>query len=232
MIDLIKGLCRNAEAQSAQHVLNIGLAIQANTLLAQHYVGVALIAVQHHADNGGKCLYHLFRNPQEEYTAQIWEDILWIWLVQERPDLESLNQHQRIIDELRRIVHDTLLPAPWQHELGAGGIYARAAMLSSWMASPWGEAETEDILNTLVSSGTAQQFILLRIFLDIKNPISVAAPKEAFAAFAARFDIHFRECSALYDAALALSDLPLPANDSSGSTFHLNETLEECAWHL
>lgn len=130
-------------------------------------------------------LYHLFRNPQEEYTAQIWEDILWIWLVQERPALEALNQHQRIIDELRRIVHDTLLPAPWLPEQGAGGIYARAAMLSSWMASPWGEAETEDILNTLVSSGTAQQFILLRIFLDIKNPISVAAPKEAFAAFAA-----------------------------------------------
>lgn len=177
-------------------------------------------------------LYQLFRNPQEEYAAQIWEDILWIWLVQERPALESLNQHQRIIDELRRIVHDTLLPAPWLPEQGAGGIYARAAMLSSWMASHWGEAETEDILNTLVSSGTAQQFILLRIFLDIKNPIGVAAPKKAFAAFAARFDTHFRESSALYDAALALSDLPLPANDSSGSTFHLKETLEECEWHL
>lgn len=177
-------------------------------------------------------LYQLFRNPQEEYAAQIWEDILWIWLVQERPALESLNQHQRIIDELRRIVHDTLLPAPWLPEQGAGGIYARAAMLTSWMASPWGEAETEDILNTLVSRGTAQQFILLRIFLYIKNPISVAAPKEAFAAFAARFDTHFRESSALYDAALALSDLPLPANDSSGSTFHLKETLEECGWHL
>ena len=106
-------------------------------------------------------LYQFFRNPQEEYAAQIWEDILWIWLVQERPALESLNQHQRIIDELRRIVHDTLLPAPWMPELGAGGIYARASMLTNWMASPWGEAETEDILNTLVPGGTAQQFILL-----------------------------------------------------------------------
>lgn len=177
-------------------------------------------------------LYQLFRNPQEEYAAQIWEDILWIWLVQERPALESLNQHQRIIDELRRIVHDTLLPDPWLPEHGAGGIYARAAMLSSWMASPWGEAETESILNALVSGGEAQQFILLRLFLDIKNPISVAAPKEAFATFAARFDTHFRESTALYDAALMLNDIHLPANDSSGSTFHLKETLEECGWHL
>lgn len=177
-------------------------------------------------------LYQLFRNPQEEYAAQIWEDILWIWLVQERPALEALNQHQRIIDKLRRIVHDTLLPTPWQPELGAGGLYARAAMLTSWMASPWGEAETEDILHALASGEAAQQFILLRLFLDIKNPTGVAAPKEAFAAFAARFDTHFRESSALYDAALALSDYPIPANDSSGSGYHLKETLEECGWYL
>ena len=177
-------------------------------------------------------LYQLFRNPQEEYAAQIWEDILWIWLVQERPALESLNQHQRIIDELRRIVHDTLLPAPWLPEQGAGGIYARAAMLTSWMASPWGEAETESILNALASGGEAQQFILLRLFLDIKNPIGISAPKDAFATFAARFEAHFRESTALYDAALMLSDIPLPANDSSGSTFHVKETLEECEWYL
>lgn len=177
-------------------------------------------------------LYQLFRNPQEEYAAQIWEDILWTWLVQERTALESLNQHQRIIDELRRIVHDTLLPFPWLPEQGARGIYARAAMLTSWMASPWGEAETESILNALASGGEAQQFILLRLFLDIKNPIGISAPKGAFTTFSARFNTHFRESTALYDAVLMLGDIPLPANDSSGSSFHLKETLGECDLYL
>lgn len=177
-------------------------------------------------------LYQLFRNPQEDYAGQIWEDILWIWLVKERDALESLNQHRRIIDELRRIVHDTLIPLPWLPEQGAGGIYARASMLTSWMSSPWGEMETKEILHLLANGGTAQQFILLRMFLDIKSPCWHQCAKDAFAAFAKRFENNFRESSALYDAALALSDFTLPANDATGSAYHLKETLEECGWYL
>lgn len=169
-------------------------------------------------------LFQLFRTPEDASASQLWEDIIRIWLVQERAALETLNQHQRIIDELRRIVHDTLIPAPWQAEAGADAISSRADMLICWMTSPWGEVETEDILSALANGGAAQQFILLRMFLSIKK----AKPS----AFAERFDAHFSTSTALYDAALNLADYPLPPNDASGSTFLLKDTLEECGWYL
>lgn len=169
-------------------------------------------------------LFQLFRTPEDDSASQLWEDIIRIWLVQERTALEALNQYRRIIDELRRIVYDTLIPTPWQAESGAGSIESRAAMLICWMTSPWGEAETEDILSTLANGGTAQQFILLRMFLSIK--------KTKATTFAKRFDEHFSTCTALYDAALNLADYPLPPNDASGSTLFLKDTLEECGWYL
>ena len=181
-------------------------------------------------------LFQLFRTPEEEDASQLWDTILWIWLVQERSELEKLNQYQRIIDELRRIVHDTLIPAPWQPESGADAIAHRASMLLNWMCSPWGQDETKDILNQLTAGDIARQFILLRIFLETKNPCyplgTQEADKTAFPPFVERFENHFRESTTLYDAVFQLSELPLPANDASSCTFMVKNTLEQCGWYL
>lgn len=180
-------------------------------------------------------LYRLFRTPQDEYAAQIWEDILWIWLVQERPELEQLNQHERIIDELRRIVHDILIPDEWKPELGPGEICHRAAMLAHWMASPWGEAELPSILNTLSHSGFTQQLILLQLFLDTKAQLFCPTEtKEAMQRYRERFNAHFRESTALYTALehLETHALGLPANDTTGSTTLLYKTADECRMYL
>ena len=181
-------------------------------------------------------LFQLFRTPADDDASQLWDTILWIWLEQERSELEKLNQYQRIIDELRRIVHDTLVPAPWQPESGADAIAHRASMLLNWMCSPWGQNETEEILNQLAAGGMAQQFILLRIFLETKNPSyplgTRKADKTVFPPFVECFENHFRESTALYDAIFQLSELPLPANDSTGCTFMVKNTLEECGWYL
>lgn len=181
-------------------------------------------------------LFQLFRTPEEEDASQLWDTILWIWLVQERSELEKLNQYQRIIDELRRIVHDTLIPAPWQPESGADAIAHRASMLLNWMCSPWGQDKTKDILNQLAAGDIARQFILLRIFLETKNPCyplgTQEADKTAFPPFVERFEKHFRESTALYDAVFQLSELPLPANDSTSCTFMVKNTLEQCGWYL
>jgi hypothetical protein len=181
-------------------------------------------------------LFQLFRTPEDDAASQLWQTILWIWLEQERSELEKLNQHQRIIDELRRIVHDTLIPAPWQPGNGADEICHRASMLLNWMCSPWGQGETEKILNRLRGGDTAQQFILLRIFLEIKNPTcplgTRKADESAFPTFAEHFETHFRESTALYDAVFRLSELPLPANDATSCTFIVKNTLEECGWYL
>ena len=182
-------------------------------------------------------LYQLFRTPQDDYTLQVWEDIIWIWLVQERRELESQNQYQRIIDELRCIVHDTLIPALWNPVQGTSSVYTRAHMLMIWMACPWGQHETEDIFNSLTAGDGAQDFILLSIFLTVKRaspgyPLGTGAPKEAFAAFAERFEKHFRESSALYEAVFRLTDFPLPSNDASGSSLTINDMLEKCSRFL
>lgn len=182
-------------------------------------------------------LYQLFRTPQDDYARQLWEDIIWIWLEQERKELIALNQHQRIIDELRRIVHDTLIPSPWLPECGAGVLFTRAHMLMAWMASAWGQHETEDILNTLCSGNEAGQIILLILFIETKSsspysPLGSSAPSGAFAAFVERFEKHFHESNALYDAFFRLTDLPMPANDASGSTLELKSLQEECSWYL
>ena len=181
-------------------------------------------------------LFQLFRIPGDDTASQLWGTILWIWLVQERSELEKLHQYQRIIDALRRIVHDTLIPAPWQPETGADEIAHRASMLLNWMCSPWGQDETEDILSQLTAGDTAQQFILLSIFLETKNPCyplgTSEADKTVFPPFVERFENHFRESTALYDAVFRLSELPLPANDASGCSIAVRRTLEECGWYL
>ena len=181
-------------------------------------------------------LFQLFRTPADDSASQLWQTILWIWLEQERSELEKLNQHQRIIDELRRIVHDTLISSPWQPENGADEICHRASMLLNWMCCPWGADETADILNQLAEGNVAQQFILLRIFLETKNPCYPLGTKKAdmcaFPPFAERFEKHFRESSVLYDAVFRLSELPLPVNDATGCTFTVKNTLEECGWYL
>lgn len=181
-------------------------------------------------------LFQLCRTPEEEDASQLWDTILWIWLVQERSELEKLNQYLRIIDELRRIVHDTLIPAPWQPESGADAIAHRASMLLNWMCSPWGQDETNDILNQLAAGDIDRQFILLHIFLETKNPCyplgTQEADKTAFPPFVERFENHFRESTALYDAVFQLSELALPANDTTSSTFMVKNTLEQCGWYL
>lgn len=182
-------------------------------------------------------LYRLFRTPQDDCAEQVWEDVIWIWLEQERKALEALDQYQRIIDELRRIVHDALIPAVWEPAHGAGAINTRAHMLMVWMASSWGRAETAEILDSLAAGGPAQRFILLRIFLAVKEappgyPLGTRAPQGAFCAFAECFHKHFHESAALYDAVFYLTDLPLLPNDATGSTLALKDTLAECDWYL
>jgi hypothetical protein len=180
-------------------------------------------------------LYQLFRTPQDDYAAQIWEDILWIWLQQERAELEKLNQHSRIIDELRRIVHDTLIPATWQTERGSGEISTRADMLTHWMASPWGNEELPRILTELAQGGFSQQLLLLRLFLKTKEALFCPGEaKEAILRYRGQFVDFFRESTALYDALEQLEThaIDLPANDASGSTTFLYETADECRLFL
>ena len=194
------------------------------------------------AGTAGECcaylqaLFQLFRTPDDSAASDLWQTILWIWLEQERSELERLNQYQRIIDELRRIVYDTLIPAPWQPENGADEISNRASMLINWMCSPWGKEAAADILNRLTTGDTAQQFILLLIFLETKNPSYPLGTSKAnqtdFPPFAEFFEKHFQESTALYDAVFRLNEFPLPANDSTGCSIMVKNTLEECGWYL
>jgi hypothetical protein len=108
-------------------------------------------------------LYELFRTPQDSWSDEVWDDILWIWLYRSQTELEQLNQFQRIPEELRRIVQGTLIPAEWQPEQGPDVIYRRTRMLMSWMATPWGEVDMPDILDTLSAGGFTQQLLLLRL---------------------------------------------------------------------
>ncbi len=179
-------------------------------------------------------LYHLLRRPQNEYALRLWEDIIWIWLVQNCEELIALNRYRGIIDELRGIVHDTLVPAQWQPEQGAQELYRRAHMLMIWMACPQGQDETGDILNALSDGDAAHDFILLRMYLAVKasstdNPLGIGAPEGAFALFSEHFENHFRDRSSLYDAVARLLDFPLPPNDAAGSTIDLKSTLTECS---
>ncbi len=180
-------------------------------------------------------LYQLFRTPQNDYAAQIWEDILWIWLQQERAELEKLNQHSRIIDELRRIVHDTLIPATWQTERGPGEISTRADMLTHWLSSPWGNGELPHILEELAQGGFSQQLLLLSLFLKTKEPLFCPGEaKEAMLQYREQFTTFFRESTALYDALehLETHAIALPANDASGSALFLCETADKCRLFL
>ena len=74
-------------------------------------------------------------------------------------------------EELRRIVQDSLIPAEWQPDQGPYVIYRRTRMLMSWMATPWGEADMPQILDTLSAGGFTQQLLLLRLFLLNKDDI-------------------------------------------------------------
>ena len=189
-------------------------------------------------------LYELFRTPQDSGADEVWDDILWIWLYRSQPELEQLNQFQRIPEELRRIVQDSLIPAEWQPEQGPDAIYRRTRMLMSWMATPWGEADMPQILDTLSAGGFTQQLLLLRLFLLNKDDIhfeftpGVSGEGElseaAYRRYRERFDTYFRESTALYDALVHLETqaIALPANDATGSTTLLYKTADECRMYL
>ncbi len=185
-------------------------------------------------------LYRYLRTPGESWTHEIWEDILWIWLYKARTELEQLNQYERIIDEMRRIVHDTLIPAVWQPEEGPKAIYHRTDMLISWMATPWGKDEMPAILDTLSRGSFTQQLLLLRLFLTSKSDIFFEftpgvseegdRSEAAYGEYRERFNEYFRESTALYDALehIETHAIALPANDASGSTSMLYDTVDEC----
>lgn len=189
-------------------------------------------------------LYQLFRTPQDAWSGEVWDDVLWIWLYKSQAELEQLNQFQRIPEELRRVVHDSLIPAEWQPEQGPDVIHRRTRMLMSWMATPWGETEMPQILNTLSAGGFTQQLLLLRLFLLNKDDIhfeftpGVFAEGErseaAYRRYRKLFDTHFRESAALYEALerLETQAIALPANDATGSTTLLYETADECRMYL
>lgn len=185
-------------------------------------------------------LYALFRNPQDSWAEEVWDDILWIWLHRSRTELEQLNQDQRIPEELRRIVHDTLIPAEWLVEQGPGVIHRRTRMLMSWMATPWGEGDMPQILDALTAGGFTQQLLLLRLFLLNQDDIHFEFPpgvfeegkrsEAAYRRYRERFEAHFRESAALHQALehLETQTIPLPANDATGSTTLVYETADEC----
>lgn len=185
-------------------------------------------------------LYALFRTPQDSWAEEVWDDILWIWLHRSRTELEQLNQDQRIPEELRRIVHDTLIPAEWLVEQGPGVIHRRTRMLMSWMATPWGEGDMPQILDALTAGGFTQQLLLLRLFLlnqdDIHFEFTPGVFEEgkrseaAYRRYRERFEAHFRESAALHQALehLETQTIPLPANDATGSTTLVYETADEC----
>lgn len=189
-------------------------------------------------------LYRYFRTPGGDWANEIWDDILWIWLYRARPELEQLNQYDRIIEEMRRIVHDTLIPAEWQPGHGPDIIRRRTHMLMSWMATPWGEDDMPQILDTLSASGFTQQLLLLRLFLlnkaDIHFEFTPGVSEEgerseaAYRRYRERFEAHFRESAALHQALehLETQAIPLPANDATGSTTLLYETADECRMYL
>lgn len=189
-------------------------------------------------------LYELFRTPQDNWSEEVWCDILWIWLYKSRAELEPLNQYQRIPEELRRIVHGSLIPAEWRPEQGPDIIYRRTRMLMSWMATPWGEDELPKILDTLSAGGFTQQLLLLRLFLlnkdDIHFEFTPGVSEEgdrseaAYRRYRERFDAYFRESTALYDALehLETQAISLAANDATGSTTLLYETADECRMYL
>ena len=189
-------------------------------------------------------LFRFFRTPQESWTSEIWDDMLWIWLYKAHNELVPLGQAQRIPEEMRRIVHDTLIPAEWVPECGPDEIYHRTDMLISWMASPWGEAEMPQILDTLASGGFTQQLLLLCLLLANKSDTHFQftpgvseegeRSKAAFRAYRERFEAHFRESTALYDALehLETHAVALPANDATGSTTMLYRTADECRMYL
>ena len=185
-------------------------------------------------------LYALFRTPQDSWAEEVWDDILWIWLHRSRAELEQLNQDQRIPEELRRIVHDTLIPAEWLAEQGPGVIHRRTRMLMSWMATPWGEGDMPQILDALTAGGFTQQLLLLRLFLlnqdDIHFEFTPGVSEEgkrseaAYRRYRERFEAHFRESAALHQALehLETQTIPLPANDATGSTTLVYETADKC----
>lgn len=189
-------------------------------------------------------LYQHFRSPEAEWAAEIWNDILWIWLPRERAELEQLGRYQRIPEEMRRVVHDTLIPARWQTEHGPDEIYHRTDMLISWMASPWGAGEMGSILDTLADGGFTQQLLLLRLFLKNKDDIffeftpGVGEEGErsetAYRIYREKFEAHFRDSTALYDAMEHIVTLPIgtPFNDATGSASMLNQTMDECRCYL
>ncbi|MBR5888810.1 MAG: hypothetical protein IKY92_02060 [Akkermansia sp.] len=189
-------------------------------------------------------LYRHFRTPGEDWAHEIWDDILWIWLHRARTELEQLNQYERIIEEMRRIVHDTLIPAEWKPEEGPEDIYHRTTMLISWMSCPWGKDEMPTILDTLSSGGFTQQLLLLRLFLTNKDDLFFEftpgvtecgeRSEAAYGEYRERFNDYFRESTALYDALehIETHAIALPANDASGSTIMLYETADKCRMHL
>ena len=185
-------------------------------------------------------LYRHFRTPGNDWAHEIWDDILWIWLYRARTELEQLNQYDRITGEMRRIVHDTLIPAAWRPEEGPDDIYHRTSMLISWMASPWGKDEMPAILDALSRGGFTQQLLLLRLFLTNKDDIFFEftpgvfeegeRSEAAYREYRERFNAYCRESTVLYDALehIETHAIALPANDASGSTSMLYDTVDEC----
>ena len=172
-------------------------------------------------------LYDLFRCPGDEYALDVWDSVVWVWLVQERAELEALGLFGAIVDELRRIVREVLVAASWKPEDGADIVYRRMDMLMNWMASPWGQEEVTELLDMLAGGGVEQRLILLLLFAESRDedvmasPLAVNATPEAYHAFAARFDAHFSGRPVLRDSWQSIRSLPLPASLS-----HLLEELQ------
>ena len=179
-------------------------------------------------------LYDFLRRPGEEYVLDVWDSVVWVWLVQEREELENLGQHKAIVEELRSMVREVLIAAPWQPENGVDIIYNRMDMLMNWMASPWGQEEMETLLDMLAGGGVASHLILLRLFTESRQedilgtPLAVHATEPAYLAFVKRMDAHFADKSVLRGVLQSLHSLPVPESCAEDFVRLLMETREQC----
>lgn len=183
-------------------------------------------------------LYDFLRCPGDEYVLDVWDSVIWVWLVQEREELENLGQHKAIVEELRSIVREVLIAAPWQPENGVDIIYNRMDMLMNWMASPWGQEEMESLLDMLLGGGVAQHLILLRLFTESREaealgtPIAVHASEEAYLVFVSCFDAYFADKDVLRKVLQSLHAQPVPESGAEDFAHLLMQTREQCEKYL